>query len=436
MRVLDLRGRRPSRAEMLELIPRHTGDSESAHAAARDLVDEVRREGEKALRRHAQDFDRVAGHSIRVPREQLTQALQGLSSEVRVALESTIERVRKASAVQVPAGATTEFVNGAKVIQRWLPVERVGLYVPGGKAVYPSSVVMNVVPAQIAGVSSIALVSPPQNAFDGRVHPTILAAAELLGVTEVYAMGGASAIGALAYGVADLDLAPVSVITGPGNQYVAAAKRYVRSHVGIDSEAGPTEILVIADDSADAGFVASDLISQAEHDELASSILVTDSEALVDAVSRQLVSQVASTSHSERVSVALRGAQSALVIVDDIDVAVDFSNAYGPEHLEVQTRVNDKIVPRLVNAGAIFVGDYSPVSLGDYSAGSNHVLPTGGHSAFSSGLGSYTFLRAQQVIEYSQDALREVSAGLQALASSEDLPAHGDAVAIRFVTEN
>ncbi len=435
MRVLDLRGQRPSRAEMLDLIPRHTGDSESAHAAARDLVDEVRRDGEKALRRHAQEFDRVTGHSIRVPREQLIGALESLSPAVRAALESTIERVRQASAVQVPAEATTDFSNGGRVVQRWLPVERVGLYVPGGKAVYPSSVVMNVVPAQIAGVSSIALVSPPQHAFDGRVHPTILAAAELLGVTEVYAMGGASAIGALAYGVADIDLAPVSVITGPGNQYVAAAKRYVRSHVGIDSEAGPTEILVIADDSADAAFVAADLISQAEHDELASSILVTDSAALVDAVSRELVSQVASTSHSERVSVALRGAQSALVIVDDIDVAVDFSNAYGPEHLEVQTTVNALIVPRLVNAGAIFVGDYSPVSLGDYSAGSNHVLPTGGHSAFSSGLGAYTFLRAQQVIEYSKDALREVSAGLQALASNEDLPAHGDAVAVRFETE-
>ncbi|MEN9751988.1 MAG: Histidinol dehydrogenase [Actinomycetota bacterium] len=432
MRVLDLRGQQPDRSEMLALIPRHVGDSQSAHAAARDLVDQVRDGGEGALRAHAERFDRVSEHSIRVPREHFTQALESLSPEIRQALESAIERVRKATTAQLPTDAITEFGDGARVIQRWLPVERVGLYVPGGKAVYPSSVVMNVVPAQVAGVTSIALVSPPQEAFGGRIHPTILAAAELLGISEVYAMGGAGAIGALAFGVPELELAPVSVITGPGNQYVAAAKRYVRSHVGIDSEAGPTEILIIADSSADPRFVAADLISQAEHDELASAVLVTDSPELVDAVSRELVSQVDQTMHAERVGVALGGSQSALVVVDSLDVAVDFSNAYGPEHLEVQTSRNDALLPRLVNAGAIFLGPYSPVSLGDYSAGSNHVLPTGGHSAFSSGLGAYTFLRAQQVVDYSADALRRVSAGLQALATNEALPAHGEAVAIRF----
>ncbi len=432
MRVLDLRGQQPDRSAMLTLIPRHIGDSASAHAAARDLVDEVRAGGEAALRKHAEQFDRVTGHEIRLPRQQLQDALAGLNPDLRAALESAIERVRKATEAQLPSGAVTTFGSGARVTQRWLPVERVGLYVPGGKAVYPSSVVMNVVPAQVAGVGSIALVSPPQEAFGGQIHPTILAAAELLGITEVYAMGGASAIGALAFGVAELDLQPVSVITGPGNQYVAAAKRYVRSHVGIDSEAGPTEILIIADSSANPRFVASDLISQAEHDELASAVLVTDDPALVDAVSRELAAQVNETLHAERIGVALGGPQSALVVVDSLDVAVDFSNAYGPEHLEVQTARNDELLPQLVNAGAIFVGDYSPVSLGDYSAGSNHVLPTGGHSAFSSGLGAYTFLRAQQVVEYSRDALNEVADGLQALANNEVLPAHGEAVAIRF----
>jgi histidinol dehydrogenase len=432
MRVLDLRGQQPDRSAMLTLIPRHIGDSASAHAAARNLVDEVRAGGEDALRKHAEQFDRVTGHEIRVPREKLQDALAGLNPDLRAALESAIERVRKATEAQLPSGAVTTFGSGATVTQRWLPVERVGLYVPGGKAVYPSSVVMNVVPAQVAGVGSIALVSPPQEAFGGQIHPTILAAAELLGITEVYAMGGASAIGALAFGVAELDLQPVSVITGPGNQYVAAAKRYVRSHVGIDSEAGPTEILIIADSSANPRFVASDLISQAEHDELASAVLVTDDPALVDAVSRELAAQVNETLHAERIGVALGGPQSALVVVDSLDVAVDFSNAYGPEHLEVQTARNDELLPQLVNAGAIFVGDYSPVSLGDYSAGSNHVLPTGGHSAFSSGLGAYTFLRAQQVVEYSRDALNEVADGLQALANNEVLPAHGEAVAIRF----
>lgn len=432
MRVLDLRGQQPDRSAMLTLIPRHSGDSESAHAAARDLVDEVRAGGEGALRSHAERFDRVMGHDIRVPAEHLTQALEQLQPPLREALENAIVRVREATAAQLPQEAVTDFGSGARVTQRWLPVERVGLYVPGGKAVYPSSVVMNVVPAQVAGVSSIALVSPPQEAFGGRVHPTILAAAALLGITEVYAMGGASAIGALAYGIPSLNLAPVSVITGPGNQYVAAAKRYVRSHVGIDSEAGPTEILIIADAQANPRYVAADLISQAEHDELASAVLVTDSPELVDAVSRELTVLVSQTLHAERISVALGGAQSALVVVDNLDVATDFSNAYGPEHLEIHTVSNDSLLPRLVNAGAIFVGDYSPVSLGDYSAGSNHVLPTGGHSAFSSGLGAYTFLRAQQVVEYSKNALGEVSTGLQALASNEVLPAHGEAVAIRF----
>lgn len=435
MRVLDLRCQQPDRSAMLTLIPRHIGDSASAHSAARDLVDAVRAGGESALRAQAEQFDRVVGHDIRVPRAHLTEALEGLSSELRAALESAIERVRQATEAQLPSAAETTFGDGARVIQRWLPVERVGLYVPGGKAVYPSSVVMNVVPAQVAQVASIALVSPPQEAFGGRIHPTILAAAELLGITEVYAMGGASAIGALAYGVPGIGLDPVSVITGPGNQYVAAAKRYVRSHVGIDSEAGPTEILIIADGSANPRFVAADLISQAEHDELASAVLVTDSPELVDAVSRELVVLAAETLHAERVGVALGGAQSALVVVDTLDVAVDFSNAYGPEHLEVQTEKNNDLLPRLVNAGAIFLGSYSPVSLGDYSAGSNHVLPTGGHSAFSSGLGAYTFLRAQQVVEYDKESLKTVAQGLQTLARNEALPAHGEAVAIRFETE-
>jgi len=429
---MDLRGQKLSRRQLTELIPRHTADSEAAHAAARDLVDEVATNGLDAILEHTQRFDQVSGHSVAVPSAHFQEALDGLNPDVRTALEASIARVREASAAQIPAGANTSFGVGATVTQRWLAVERVGLYVPGGKAVYPSSVVMNVVPAQVAGVKSIALMSPPQKDHGGRVHPTVLAAAALLGVTEVYAIGGASAIGAMAWGVPEIDLDPVNVITGPGNRYVAAAKRYVRSRVGIDSEAGPTEILIIADDTADARWVAADLISQAEHDELASSLLVSTSAPLVDEVSRELVAQTALTPHRERVEIALRGPQSALVIVDDLDTAVAFSNLYAPEHLEVQTSDNAALLPNLVNAGAIFVGSHSPVSLGDYSAGSNHVLPTGGHAAFSSGLGAYTFLRAQQVIEYSPEGLATVRDGLEALAQSEDLPAHGRAVAIRF----
>ena len=303
---------------------------------------------------------------------------------------------------------------------------------PGGKAVYPSSVVMNVVPAQVAGVRSIALASPPQRAFGGAVHPVILGAAGLLGIDEVYAMGGAGAVGAFAYGVPGLNLAPVDIVTGPGNVYVAAAKRLVRGVVGIDSEAGPTEILIIADASADADLLAADLISQAEHDELAAAVLVTDSAELAEAVVVAVERRAATTRHAERVRVALDGPQSAVILVPDLATAAAVSNAYGPEHLELQTVDPHATLATITNAGAVFVGAHSPVSLGDYLAGSNHVLPTGGQSRFSSGLGAYTFLRPQQVVEFDRAALADVHDRIVALSSAEDLPAHGDAVSARF----
>jgi histidinol dehydrogenase len=314
-------------------------------------------------------------------------------------------------------------------------VRRVGLYVPGGRAVYPSSVVMNVVPAQVAGVPGIALATPAQREFGGRAHPTILGAAGLLGVHEVYTMGGAGAIGAFAHGVPGLGLDPVDVVTGPGNVFVAAAKRVVAGRVGIDSEAGPTEILVLADRTADPRIVVADLVSQAEHDELAAAVLVTDAPGLAEEVARLLPGVVAATRHRERVTAALSGPQSAVVLVDDSAAAVAVSNAYGPEHLEVQTADPDALVPGLVNAGAVFVGASSPVSLGDYLAGSNHVLPTGGSSRFAAGLSAATFLRQQQVIEYDRDALAAVRPSLRALADAEDLPAHGDAADARFLRE-
>jgi histidinol dehydrogenase len=310
-------------------------------------------------------------------------------------------------------------------------VRRVGVYVPGGKAVYPSSVIMNVVPAQVAGVSAVALASPAQRR-DGRVHPTILAAAGLLGIEEVYAIGGAGAIAALAYGVHDIDLEPVDVVTGPGNNFVAAAKRHVAGVVGTDSEAGATEILVIADDSADPALVAADLVSQAEHDEQAGAVLVTDSEALADAVRTRVQDVASRTRHTDRVRTALAGSQSAIVLVDDLAAAVAFSNAYAPEHLEVQTRDPGGLLPELTNAGAIFLGPNSPVSLGDYLAGSNHVLPTGGQARYAAGLGAQTFLRAQQIIDYDRDALAGVADAIVALAEAEALPAHGEAVTARF----
>ena len=432
IRTLDLRGQKLTLAQLLRLVPRAQIDVTVAADAAHALISDVRTRGEAALLDQAERFDGVRPERVRIHSAEISAAVAGLDPTVRDALEEAIVRVRAASRTQVPESSVTSLGPGADVIQRWSPVGRVGLYVPGGKAVYPSSVVMNVVPAQVAGVSSVALASPPQQKFGGAIHPTILGAAGLLGVDEIYAMGGAGAIGAFAYGIPDLALDPVDVITGPGNVYVAAAKRLVRGVCGIDSEAGPTEIVVIADASADADLVAADLVSQAEHDELAAAVLVTDSPELADQVSALLVTLAATTAHSERVRIALTGVQSAIVLVDDMEEAARFSNAYGPEHLEIQTVEPGTVLDRIENAGAIFLGAHSPVSLGDYLAGSNHVLPTGGQSRFSSGLGAYTFLRPQQIISYSRQALQLVEKKLVALANAEDLPAHGQAVSARF----
>jgi histidinol dehydrogenase len=432
IQTIDLRDIQPNRADLAALIPRTQNDFSDATDVARGLIDAVRERGESALLDQAERLDGVRPGQVRIHADEISRAVAGLDPDVRLAIEEAIRRVTVASEAQLPAATVTDLGPGARVIQRWQPVNRVGLYVPGGKAVYPSSVVMNVVPAQVAGVSSIALASPAQREFDGSVHPTILAAAGLLGIDEVYAMGGAGAIGAFAYGVPSIGLDPVHVITGPGNIYVAAAKRLVRGVAGIDSEAGPTEILVIADASADARLIAADLVSQAEHDELAAAVLVTDSLELAGRVESELASAAASTHHSARVIEALSGVQSAIVLVADMTAAAAFSNAYGPEHLEIQTAEPGAVLDLIDSAGAIFLGENSPVSLGDYLAGSNHVLPTGGQSRFSSGLGAYTFLRPQQVISYDREALREVGDRIVALSAAEDLPAHGDAVTARF----
>ncbi|MFT2748076.1 histidinol dehydrogenase [Clavibacter sp. Sh2036] len=432
MRIQDLRGTTPSTADLLDLLPRPVTDVAVALDVARELVEDVRTRGSAALLDQAERLDRVRPDALRVPAEAIAAAVDGLDPDVRAALEEAIRRVRLGSAAQVPPETTTTVVPGGTIVQRWQPVRRVGLYAPGGKAAYPSSVVMNVVAAQVAGVASIALASPAQAAHGGSVHPAILGAAGLLGVDEVYAMGGAGAIGAFAHGVADIGLEPVDVVTGPGNIYVAAAKRVVRGVTGIDSEAGTTEILVIADAHADARLVAADLVSQAEHDEMAASVLVTDSPELARAVDAEVEALAATTAHSARVVQALTGPQSAILVVDDLATAARYSDAYGPEHLSVQTADPDALLPHLHSAGAIFLGPHSPVSLGDYLAGSNHVLPTGGQARFGSGLGAYTFLRPQQVVRYDADALREAEPMIVALSRAEDLPAHGDAVTARL----
>ena len=439
MTRLDLRGRLLSTRELAAALPRAEVDVDAATHSVAPILEAVRTRGAAALRDLAEKFDGVRPVHLRVPPEAPGEALAALEPGVRDALEETIRRVRAVHVAQRPAGFTVELAPGAQVRQRWVAVGRVGLYVPGGIAVYPSSVVMNVVAAQEAGVPSLAVASPPQASNGGLPNATVLAACALLGVDEIYAAGGAQAIAMLAYGAAgsepvdgDWLCEPVDVITGPGNVYVAAAKRLVRGVVGIDAEAGPTEIAILADSSADPVHVAADLVSQAEHDPLAASVLVTDSDELAAAVAAALVGRVERTRHSGRVAAALAGRQSAIVLVDDMDQGLAVIDAYGAEHLEIQAEGAARLAERVRSAGAIFVGPYSPVALGDYMAGSNHVLPTGGCSHFASGLGVHSFLKAVQVVEYDGAALAEVADRIVALAGAEDLPAHGEAVRARF----
>lgn len=424
---IDLRG---STNDPRDLLPRAEFDVEAALETVRPICEDVRHRGVAALVELTERFDGVTLESTRVPEAEITAALETLDPKVRAALEESIRRARLVHREQRRTDHTTQVVPGGTVTERWVPVDRVGLYVPGGLAVYPSSVVMNVVPAQEAGVPGIAVTSPPQKDFGGRVHPAILAACALLGVSEVYAVGGAQAIAMFAYGTAEC--APVNLVTGPGNIYVAAAKRLLKGRIGIDAEAGPTEIAVLADSTASPRDVAADLISQAEHDPMAASVLVTDSLTLADAVEAELAAQVANTKHRERVTEALTGKQSGIVLVDDVEQGLAVVNAYAAEHLEIQTRDAHAVAARVRNAGAIFIGPYAPVSLGDYAAGSNHVLPTGGCACHSSGLSVQSFLRGIHVIDYSREALADVAAHVVNLANAEDLPGHGDAIRARF----
>lgn len=435
MRVVEISG--PiSQDQIRTALPRASVSVEKALEIVTPLIQDIKTNSLAAVLAQAERFDGVRPEHVRVPQSELDRALSELAPDLRAAIQTAIERVRKVSEAGVPKGFDLDLAQGAVVSQRYVPVDSVGLYVPGGKAVYPSSVVMNAVAAQAAGVPRIAIASPPQREFGGLPHPAILATAALLGVTEVYAIGGAAAVAAFGYGIKEIDLAPVRMVTGPGNIYVAAAKRALRGLIGIDSEAGPTEILIIADKSANPASVAADLISQAEHDENAAAVLVTDSRELITAVQRELDIQVANTSNIDRVKVALAGIQSALVLVPDLEIAVAVSNEYATEHLEIQTADPQALLPKITNAGAIFLGEYSPVSLGDYLAGSNHVLPTGEQAKFGPGLGVHTFLRPQQIINYSRSALESVVNQLDTFAIAEGLSAHGDAAKIRFTGGN
>ncbi len=441
MRTIDLRGSTLSPQELRRVLPRAEVDVEVAMETVRPIIADVRKHGAEALFALADKFDEVRPRSLRVPARVIAEAEERLDPDVRGALLEAIRRARLGHTAQLPEETSTELSPGGVVRQRWVPVSRVGLYVPGGLAVYPSSVVMNVVPAQVAGVESLAVSSPPQASNGGWPDPTILAACALLGIDEVYAVGGAGAVAMFAYGVTttgasgeveeENSCAPVDVVTGPGNIYVAAAKRAVLGEVGIDSEAGTTEIAVLADESADPAWVAADLISQAEHDPAAASVLVTPSESFAARVGEEIARQAAQAHHSERIATALAGPQSGILLVDDLEAGIAVVNSYAAEHLEIQTEDASAVAQRITNAGAIFVGPFSPVPLGDYISGSNHVLPTGGTARFSSGLGVQVFLKSIQVIDYSQVALKEVTDHLVTLADVEDLPSHGHAARLR-----
>jgi histidinol dehydrogenase len=436
LRTIDLRGREAAgeRLDYAAVVPRAAFDVAAAVEVVRPICDGVAERGAEALREYSERFDHVVPEHFRVPAEALRAAVTNLDPDVRAAFEESIRRRRLVSeAERGERSIDVAVAPGARVSQRMVPVRRVGLYVPGGLAPLSSSVIMNVVPAQVAGVASIAVASPPQREFDGLPHPSILALCHILGVTEVYAVGGAQAVAMFAHGVPGL-CERVDLVTGPGNIYVVAAKRLLKGRVGIDSEAGPTEIGVLADASANPVHVAADLVSQAEHDPIAAAVLVTDSAELAEAVQAELPDQVAATKHADRIRTALGGTQSAVVLVDDLDQGTAVVNAYAAEHLEIQTVDAEERALRITNAGAIFVGPWSPVSLGDYSAGSTHVLPTAGCACHSSGLNVKTFLKAVHVVTYSRAALADVARHVEVFADAEDLPAHGAAVSRRFPT--
>ena len=431
IRQLDITGKKLTKREYKELIPRANLSVESAMIKIAPILQRVKAGDEAELIKLATEFDGVTPKSIRVSSDELQKALAGLDPAIRKSLELAIDQVRKYHRTQLPTDSSVSVIAGGDIDRTFRAVDRVGLYVPGGIASYPSSVIMNVVPAQIAGVTSIALASPPQKENNGLPNSIILATCQLLGVNEVYAVGGAQAIAMFAYGVKNL-CESADLVTGPGNIYVAAAKRSLRGLIGIDSEAGPTEIAILADDSALAPDVAADLISQAEHDEMAAAVLVTDSKDLIAKVLEQLVIQVDKTKHKERVKAALSGNQSAIVLVDSIEQGVDVINAYAPEHLELILKNSKATSAQIRNAGAIFLDRFSPVSRGDYAAGSNHVLPTGGCACHSSGLSVNTFMRNISVIHYDQNAFNQVAAEVITLANAEDLPAHGSAIEVRL----
>ncbi len=433
LRVLDLRG---DRSDPRDRMPRPRVDLEEARAGVAQTLAAVARDGDDALVQLTDRFDGVdVSAGLVVPDAVLDAAVDGLPTELRAAIERAADQVRWFHERARPRDWEDER-DGARMGVWHRPVSRAGVYVPGGKAVYPSTVVMTVIPARVAGVDEIVLCTPPtgtgpDGARDGWPDRTILAAARLLGVDRVVRVGGAQAVAAMAHGTASVPRC--DVVVGPGNLYVSLAKQLLAAEgrIGTDGYAGPTEIGIVADDSADPAILAADLVAQAEHDELATAMLITTDPSLIDAVEAALEREIARTHHRQRVEVALAG-QGTVAIVDDIDHAVEVAEAFAAEHLEIHTRDARRVAERIRYAGTTFIGPTTPVSLGDYAAGPNHTLPTSGTARFRGGLTTSSFLVPVNFVEYDREALVELADSVRILAEAEHLPAHWRAVEVRL----
>ncbi len=433
LRVLDLRG---DRSDPRSRMPRPRIDLEQARAGVADTLAAVAHDGDDALVSLTQRFDGIdIVGAVVVPDDVLDAALEGIDPELRAAIERAADQVRWFHERARPHD--WEDTRGGARMGVWhRPISRAGVYVPGGKAVYPSTVVMTVVPAQVAGVDEIVLCTPPtgrdaKGVADGWPDRTILAAARLLGVDRVVRVGGAQAIAAMGYGTASVPRC--DVVVGPGNLYVSLAKQILASEglIGTDGYAGPTEIGIVADDTADPRVLAADLVAQAEHDELATALLITTDATMLDAVEAALEEEIARAHHRERVEIALAG-QGTVALVDDIDHAVEVAEAFAAEHLEIHTRDARGVAERIRYAGTTFIGPTTPVSLGDYAAGPNHTLPTSGTARFRGGLTTSSFLVPVNYVEYDDEALAELAGSVRVLSQAEHLPAHWRAVEVRL----
>ena len=423
-----------STKDILEnLLKRSPNNYGKFEAAVADILANVKEKGDEALFSYTKEFDKVevTPETIRVTEAEIEEAYKAVDASLLEVIRKALVNIRSYHEKQRQNSWFTSTENGTMLGQKVTPLNRVGVYVPGGKAVYPSSVLMNIVPAKVAGVPHIVMTTPPGK--DGKVNPSTLVAAKEAGADEIYKVGGAQAIGALAYGTASIP--KVDKIVGPGNIFVALAKKAVYGHVSIDSIAGPSEILVLADETANAHYVAADLLSQAEHDEMASAILITTSTELAQNVEKEIEGYLKVLSRKEIIEKSLENF-GYILIAEDMDEAIEAANEIASEHMEIVTQNAFEVMMKVRNAGAIFIGEYSSEPLGDYFAGPNHVLPTNGTAKFFSALSVDDFIKKSSIVYYSRSALQEIHKDIIQFASSEQLTAHANSIAVRFEEED